>query len=396
MSAPYATPHGARRLPRSPLSGRELGMLAAFWALFAVFRVADQVFTAPDLPTVARWLVPQLAQALFWTVATPIVFASVERVSRRRRPLVVSVALYVALGGACAAAASGVGQGASLPPPPPRAASARVEARGPARPQGPRPGPFWARFGYAASLYLAVLAAALARVSALRARSQREQTAVLAAQLAEARLDALRRQLDPHFLFNTHAVVASLIEPDPAGARRMLARLSEFLRATLRDAGGQEVSLAQELALVDLYLDIMRVRYEGRLDVETRVEPAAGAALVPSLVLQPLVENAIKHGVERRPGRARLVISAAREHDALVLRVRDGGAGVGSAPGADPSDAPGGVGLRNTTERLRHLYGPAATLTLDSAPGGGTEAVVRLPFHTAAVRPPSGPNALGH
>ena len=206
----------------------------------------------------------------------------------------------------------------------------------------------------------------------------------LQAQLAEARLDALRRQLDPHFLFNTLHAVSSLVERDPRGVRRMITRLSELLRHSIEVSGEPEVPLRQELELLGRYLDIMPVRFQGRLEVETRVDDRALDALVPNLILQPLVENAIKHGVEQLTGPGRICIEAEHADGQVVLRVRDNGPGVdGGVPaGAPLATRPGRVGLRNTVARLEQLYGTEQRFTLRLAEDGGAVAEVRLPYHT--------------
>jgi len=204
------------------------------------------------------------------------------------------------------------------------------------------------------------------------------ETARLQAQLAEARLSALRSQIDPHFLFNTLNAVSALVERDPRGVRRMIARLSELLRHSLEGAGEPVVTLRQELAFADRYLEIMRIRFQGSLEVEQRVDDEVCDALVPNLVLQPLVENAVKHGLGRLRGIGKIEIEARREEGRVVLRVRDNGPGMdGAAPARE------GVGLRNTRERLAQLYGADAALTLRTPDGGGFEAEVRLPWRAA-------------
>jgi two-component system LytT family sensor kinase len=216
-----------------------------------------------------------------------------------------------------------------------------------------------------------------------RARQQeaarlQAETAQLQAQLAEARLSALRSQIDPHFLFNTLNAVSALVERDPRGVRRMIARLSELLRHSLDGAGEPEVTLRQELEFADRYLEIMRIRFQGSLEVEQRVDEGMMDAMVPSLVLQPLVENAVKHGVGRLRGVGRIEIEARRDGARVILTVRDNGPGMeGAAPARE------GVGLRNTRERLAQLYGDDAKLTLRPAEGGGFEAEVALPWRPA-------------
>jgi two-component system LytT family sensor kinase len=250
-------------------------------------------------------------------------------------------------------------------------------------------------------VYMAVLAAGLARSYSLRYRARQHEavrlqaeSARLQAQLAVARLDALRMQLDPHFLFNTLHSISSLVENDPRGVRRMISRLGELLRHTIEGTGAQEVPLRQELELLQRYLDIMEVRFHGRLEVITRVDERALDALVPNLILQPLVENAIKHGVSRVENRGRIELDAELAGTSVVLRVRDNGPGGDDVSPAESSPGDGtGVGLRNTIERLEQLYGDEQSFALRQAPGGGMVAEVKIPYHTRAdlqvAAPPS-------
>lgn len=224
---------------------------------------------------------------------------------------------------------------------------------------------------------IAVLAAGFARDALIRLRAREADAAHLEAQLADARLSALRMQLNPHFLFNTLHAVSALVERDPAGVRTMIARLSALLRRVLDGSDGHEVPLRDELALVRDYLAIQKVRLGDRLEVVEDVTDEALDALVPALLLQPLVENAVGHGIAPLEEAGTLTLSARREGGQLVVDVRDTGPG----PSGSPSR---GVGLRNTRERLDALYGDGATFDLAHAPEGGARARVTLPFHTAA------------
>ncbi|HEX7113080.1 MAG TPA: histidine kinase, partial [Mizugakiibacter sp.] len=210
----------------------------------------------------------------------------------------------------------------------------------------------------------------------LRANRERElRAARLEAALAESRLDALRLQLAPHFLFNSLNAVAATMYDSPRAADEMLARLGDLLRATLASNPGNEHALAEELRLLELYLDVQRARFGARLDVHVEVPAALAAARVPFLLLQPLVENAIEHGADPADGRARVEIGARRDGGALELAVRDHG------PGPRGSTRDGhGIGLANTRARLAALYGDAARFELAAAEGGGSVARVRLPL----------------
>ena len=187
--------------------------------------------------------------------------------------------------------------------------------------------------------------------------------------LAEARLELLKTQLEPHFLFNTLHSIAELMHQDVDAADRMLTRLSELLRATLESGSQQEVRFADELALVERYLDIERVRFEDRLHVRFDVEEAALDGRVPAFALQPLVENAIRHG-----GGA-VVLKARRERDQLFVGVDDDGAGFkeGSVER---------IGLRNTRARLAQLYDGRQQLTIGRGALGGASVSIVLPFRT--------------
>ncbi len=237
-------------------------------------------------------------------------------------------------------------------------------------------------------IYLVVLSAGFARDYFWRFRERqeeavrlREQAVSLEAQLAESRLHALRMQINPHFLFNTLHAVSSLVERDPAGVRRMIARLSDLLRYTLEGSGSQEVTLKEELAFLRGYLEIQRIRFQGRLEVEEAIDPDVLDGLVPSMILQPLVENAVKHGVTKLEGCGRIEICARMENGELVVSVHDNGPGLDAMP-AEPLDTEG-VGLRNTRERLETLYGSDHRLQLDASPLGGLIARIYVPYHTA-------------
>jgi two-component system, LytTR family, sensor kinase len=203
--------------------------------------------------------------------------------------------------------------------------------------------------------------------------NERERaTADLRTQLVQARLDALRGQLHPHFLFNTLNAVATLMHEDVDAADQMLTRLADLLRLAL-ERGTAEVTLAEELGFAERYLAIMQHRFSDRLTVTYEASESVANALVPTFVTQPLVENALEHGIARRPGPGRVEIAARRENGMLELSVTDDGPGV-----AVPSTA--GIGLSNTRARLHQLYGDASAVILESVVGGGTRAVLRIPY----------------
>jgi LytS/YehU family sensor histidine kinase len=209
-----------------------------------------------------------------------------------------------------------------------------------------------------------------------RLRERESQALQLQTRLAEARLDALSSQLHPHFLFNTLTALSVLIHRDPAAADLMLTRLADLLRATLRAPAAHQVPLGEEMELLGRYLDIMRVRYGPRLTVETRVPDELADALVPPFLLQPLVENALEHGVARRAGAGRVEVAAEAVGGRVRLSVTDDGPGGDS----DPLAGGEGIGLSNTRARLEQLYGAEQRLVLERVPGVGTRAMVEIPL----------------
>jgi two-component system LytT family sensor kinase len=201
--------------------------------------------------------------------------------------------------------------------------------------------------------------------------------------LMASRLDALASQINPHFLFNTLASVSSLIRSEPEKARTLIVKLSGLLRRLLRS---QEhfVTLREELEAIDEYLDIESIRFGPQLTVEKHIDPATLDLIVPSMMLQPLVENSIKHGLSQKLGGGRITIRSLREEDHAIIDVIDNGIGI--APGEASRVKGSGIGLRNVNERLRVIYGANYQLQLDSVPGQGTCARIVIPHLAVAAR----------
>jgi two-component system LytT family sensor kinase len=206
----------------------------------------------------------------------------------------------------------------------------------------------------------------------------------LETRLAEAQLQALRMQLHPHFLFNTLNAISAFMEKEPRTARRMMAELGELLRFSLDHADRQEITLAEELDFLENYLNIERMRFEDQLSVEVNAEAETLEALVPGFLLQPLVENAIRHGITTRAAAGRIEVRAARRDGMLSLQVRDDG--VGLTAGWRLAEH-GGVGLSNTVARLEHLYPDQHVFRVESAPGDGVLVDIALPFRTPTSTP---------
>jgi two-component system, LytTR family, sensor kinase len=208
-------------------------------------------------------------------------------------------------------------------------------------------------------------------------KARREtEAARLATELAQSRLQVLKTQLQPHFLFNTLHAIVTLLGEDTESAEDMLLRLSDLLRAFLEDYDGQEITLRRELALLDLYLGIQRMRFKDRLTTQVYVAPDTLDCAVPSLLLQPIVENAIRHGIGQRVGSDCIEISSRRENDLLCIDVRNSNSTL-----AEKGPAAGhGIGLSNTRLRLKELHGGAAEIRLDMIYPTGVVCRIRLPF----------------
>jgi len=236
-----------------------------------------------------------------------------------------------------------------------------------------------ASFHLAFVTYWVVLVVLRGLESTRRLREERIRRAELETQLAQSQLQALRTQIQPHFLFNTLNAISALALADPMQARKMIARLSDLLRLTLEEHHVQLLPLARELEFVRLYLEIQRVRFRDRLDIQFEVADETLLAQVPSMILQPLVENALHHGLLAKVSRGSLRILARREGGELRLAVEDDGLGLPSSGIVE------GVGLGNTRARLEKLFGGAASLRMQALEGGGTRADLRLPFQAAAA-----------
>ena len=210
---------------------------------------------------------------------------------------------------------------------------------------------------------------------------------VLAAENAarESELRALRYQVHPHFLFNTlNAISTLVVEGNNETATSMITRLADFFRATLEGPAANEVSLEDELFLTTQYLEIEKLRLGDRLRVDIKVDPALLSCSVPHLVLQPLVENSIRHGIAPRRGTGTVSIAADRDQDNLTVMVVDDGLGKSSRSGSENGDHIG-IGLKNIDQRLRELYGDSGRLELIWPPAGGCQAILKIPLHEDRV-----------
>jgi two-component system LytT family sensor kinase len=335
---------------------RVVTVLGAWTAVALLFAI--QMRFQGDIPRTWGWIAAwQLAGWWSWAAFTPLVTAFSARTARLGSPLrIVAAHLPAALATAvlCAATEGAVKWALGIYRTTPLSLSGGV--------------------AYAVATYwtfnVLIYAMVVGLYHAVRA-------ARLESQLMQARLDALTGQLQPHFLFNTlHAISAFVLE-DPKQANRMITRLSELLRHSFSPEHGPLVTLEEELQLLDHYVAIQEARFGDRLKVTFRIEAGAGAATVPTFLLQPLVENAIRHGAALQEGVAEVVIAVARAGDWLRLEVRDNGPGV---PTAAARNGGGGVGIANTCARLAQLYGTGHRFELGNAPAGGAVATVEIPY----------------
>ncbi|HJP85125.1 MAG TPA: histidine kinase [Gemmatimonadaceae bacterium] len=390
------------------LTPGEIVAIVAFWAFLAVLTAAG-LLVDPRVAAVAAMraaLRPEpgvatvaLVEYGLWALMTVPIFWMTRRYGADRPTLdrilaflLIGVVVAIGVDALLKVISRQVLPAPLAPGPPPF--STRLSPPASRLSQQPLRGVF-SRFSflYDFIVYVVVLGAGLARNYFVRYQARleerrrleaeaaqlRAQTAELHAQVTDARLNVLRAQLNPHFLFNTLNAVSTLVDEDPPGARRMIARLSDLLRHTLGDANEQEIPLARELEMLRRYLDIMEVRFQGKLEISIEAEPSLDDALVPNLVLQPLVENAFRHGLAQMQTVGHVAVRAVRDDGDLVLTVRDNGRGPANGMRE-------GVGLTNTRARLTQLYGERQRLVLTADEGGGALVEVRFPYHTAPQR----------
>jgi sensor histidine kinase YesM len=337
------------------------------WTLVGTFTAAELCLTrlARDrpLPSWRELIIPQ-TNVWLWVLLTPSIFWLARRLPLERGAWKRNAALHVLLALGYAAVSSAFDSVVAY------AVGATDDM------------PFLLAYSFAAFINVqgyfvtTLIAQGLRYYEQLHER--RLRASELESQLLQTRLQALEMQLRPHFFFNSLHSVASLIRAGSSKeAVRMIGGIGDLMRAVLRRDGAQEVPLRQELELVEQYLAIERVRFQDRLEVRLDVDAETLDARVPHFILQPLVENAIRHGIEASEGHGRVELSVSRAGDALRMRVRDTGAGPTAKQLAEGGR---GVGLTNTRARLQHLYGSNYRFELGHAEGGGALVSVDLPF----------------
>jgi LytS/YehU family sensor histidine kinase len=350
------------------------------WTLLGVTAALQQAGTFQMRGALQRewaFVLVQIPRWLVWLPFTPLIFTACRRFPFSRPRLGRALLVHLALATAFIAVVEGAHAQLSLVVE--RATGAVIDPN--------RPTAFeltaiaiLTRLVSGLVTYAAVVGVALALDSQRRLRERDTRAAQLEADLARAQVQAIKMQVQPHFLFNTLHAINVLIREDPDVASRMITQLGDLLRHTLSRATVAEVPLRAELEILALYLEIERVRFQDRMTVTFDVPPETMPALVPELVLQPLAENAIKHGIGSSTGGVLITIRARREHDALVLEVVDTGAGP-----ADSGSTRDRIGLGTVRARLERLYGGAQSLTIERAVGGGCVARITLPFREATA-----------
>jgi two-component system LytT family sensor kinase len=343
-----------------------------FWTMLGLFFASQDYALGDERVTFTlalKWAMPRW---YLWGLLAPLI-AAVDRWIGRDRSIGVRLALHVPLGLAWTALALTI----------------RLYLRPLIGTDWPSSMAFYflERAYWDLLIYAVIVGVAIARDYAARARTHEQdahrlqlESVELQRHLAEARLQSQRSQLQPHFLFNALNTMSSLTETDPKTARRLMEQLGQLLRVSLRHAATPLVTLAEELTFLDDYLAIESVRFEGRISVSARADDDTLDALVPSFLLQPLVENAIRHGVGPRLSGGRIAVTAVREETRLLLRVSDDGLGL-SPDWSARGDA--GVGLRNTAARLEQIYAGDHLFRVTPDASGGVEVRIELPLRLA-------------
>ncbi|HEX2187391.1 MAG TPA: histidine kinase [Longimicrobiaceae bacterium] len=365
MSPSGGTQHEATRPARHFLRGRRAVLLAivASWTLVGLFYGTRPFVRALSTgrPADFRGFVANFADAWVWALLTvPILWlAGRFRFEPGRRVHAFVVHLAASLVFALVSVAANVALSNALWPENPSSFGAYVAAT----------------VHWNVQWYWIVVGIRYAWEYYRKYRDRELRATQLEAQLARAQLEALKMQVQPHFLFNTLHTISELVHESPEAADQMIVRLGDLLRLTVDNAGTQEVTLRRELEFLHAYLEIEQARFRDRLSVQVEVDPETLDARVPNLLLQPLVENALRHGIGERAGPGRVSVRAARQDGRLWLEVRDDGGGL-PAGGALRER----VGVGNTRERLRQLYGAEQSFELLGAPEGGVVATITLPL----------------
>src|SRR6185295_17977624 len=348
-----------------------IGMLIFGAATLVGLYFALQAVTNPDVRPPLRWsqaLGINLTFYYLWALTTPLVVVMARRFRFESGRWLISLAAHLGISMLATAVEIAIGEGILT----------LLSIRAPDLAGNVRTS-FIVNFQTSLPTYWLILFVYLTFDYYAKYRDREVRAAQLAAQLSHAQLQALKMQLKPHFLFNTLNSISSLMYREVDAADAMLARLSEFLRLTLDRDLDHEVSLEEELRYVLSYLEIEKIRFEDRLRITVEVEAGSERGLVPTLALQPLVENAIRHGIAPRARGGSIAIRARRSDENLHLTVSDDGIGQATEGVREH------VGLANTRARLQHLYGDGHRFSFSDCDGGGFVVDIVIPFRTGAV-----------
>jgi len=353
--------------PAAPfITPRRLALIFGVWALVAYMNTQTSAFAMTRMGRSFDWkpiFFSNMTSCMLWAAVTPFLLALAKRFRIERRVWPAHLALHIVISLAFTAL---------------DILAWKIEAPYIRPGAAPSTRPFLVDLAQQLALdtgwYFIIVALAHAEYYATLSRQESLRRAQLQSQLDAARLDALQSQLRPHFLFNTLTTIAEQVYGDPAGADTMITRLSRLLRSSFVDPEVQEVTLRQELELLQCYLDIARVRFRERLTIDLDIHPNALDAFVPRFLLQPLAENALQHGIEPAESGGRLELRVRAHQDTMTVELNDDGVGL------PPGTLRNGTGLRNTRQRLAHLYGDRASLEIAPRPAGGSVVRVTLPF----------------
>ncbi len=356
-----------------------IGLITIFWILMAAvssFQTYYFFSQMPSSPPASQAILLASIFSLLWALATPIVLVLARWFPIERQTIWTNLPLHLLFSVVVGILHRATWLGVQFALPSIRSGVKHLTMQRAL-------GDVITSLDYQAMVYWVLLAIHQGALYYRKYQEGKLQESKLQTRLLEAQLAGLRMQLQPHFLFNTLHTINSLMYENKVRASEMIVRLSEFLRVSLENTGEQQIPLERELDFIERYLEIERARFEERLNIEYRIDGAALRYLVPNLLLQPLVENAIKHGISRLCGGGTLRISAFLRNGNLFIFVANSGSFLSSVPlrGGDSESRPArqGIGLANTKARLSALYGDRQSFELRNWPEGGVEAAVVIP-----------------
>jgi two-component system LytT family sensor kinase len=377
----HALDGGNSRRPMWQRRGLRLALIWGIWTFIGIVFTLQGYFTSylserPVSLTDSLYL--QMTWSYLWALATPLVLFAATKLPIERNNWIRSSLLHIPISIVLSVILTALGHVANW----------LYWGMSMGRPFSlERMGRFVvANFSEGIGIYLLIALTSYAFSYYRRYREGQVRTLQLEAQLSHAQLQALKMQLHPHFLFNTLHSISALLNKDTESARKMITRLGDFLRLTLENSGSQEVTLEQEIEFLTCYLEIERIRFQNRLVTRIHVAQQTLDAKVPNLILQPIVENAIRHGIAPRSTPGLIEIEAKHRNGTLRIQVRDNGPGLSEHRTSEILFKKG-LGLANTESRLEQLYGAAHLFDLSNNPDGGLIVTLEIPFHKDGAAP---------